>query len=237
MEPIVQVDDLTVRKGTVTAVDGATLTIPAGSITGLLGPSGSGKTTLMRSIIGSQLVTSGRVTVLGHPAGSAPLRGRIGYMSQSLALYADLTVRENLRYFASLLDLDPSHCAAVTTEVDLDSRVDTLVRHLSGGEANRASLAVALLARPPLLVLDEPTVGLDPILRRSLWALFRSLAADGTAVLVSSHVMDEAARCDRLVLLRSGRVRFSGTLADLHDRAATDDLEEAFIRVAEDDRP
>ena len=227
----VEAHALVVVRGTVRAVDGISLRLPPGLITGLLGPSGSGKTTLMRAIVGSQRITSGSVTVLGHPAGSAPVRGRVGYMAQAPALYTDLTVVENLRYFARILG---DGVDDVIERVGLGPRRDALVRTLSGGELNRASLAVALLGHPDVLVLDEPTVGLDPLLRRDLWDQFRALADAGLTLLVSSHVMDEAERCDRLLLMREGRLIFDGSQAELLTLAGDDEVESAFIRLSED---
>ena len=231
----VEATDLVVVRGSVRAVEGVSLRLSPGLITGLLGPSGSGKTTLMRAIVGSQRITSGTVTVLGHVAGSPPVRGRVGYMAQSPALYTDLTVRENLRYFARILG--DGGVDDVIDRVELGPRRDALVRTLSGGELNRASLAVALLGHPDVLVLDEPTVGLDPLLRRDLWAQFRTLADSGLALLVSSHVMDEAERCDRLLLMREGRLIFDGSREELLTLAGDDGVETAFIRLAEGDQP
>lgn len=230
--PPVLVDDLVVVRGPVTAIDHVSLALERGSVTGLLGPSGSGKTTLLRSIVGSQRITSGQVEVLGHPAGAPAVRARVGYMAQATALYADLTVRENLRYFAAVLQAPEGRVDEVLDRLDLQPRHGALVSTLSGGEANRASLGVALLGNPDVLVLDEPTVGLDPVLRRRLWDEFRRLADEGVTLLVSSHVMDEAERCDRLVLLREGSLLFDGTRAELSARARSDDMEEAFIRLA-----
>lgn len=230
--PPVLIDDLVVVRGPVTAVDHVSLDLHRGSVTGLLGPSGSGKTTLMRSIVGSQRITSGRVEVLGHPAGAPAVRARVGYMAQATALYADLTVVENLRYFASVLQTPGSRVDEVIERLDLQSRRGALVSTLSGGEANRTSLGVALLGSPDVLILDEPTVGLDPVLRRSLWDQFRRLADEGVTLLVSSHVMDEADRCDRLLLLRDGGLLFDGTRSELSAQAGSDDMEEAFIRLA-----
>ena len=235
MTPPVVVSDLTVIRGTTVAVDRVSMTLAPGTITGLLGPSGSGKTTLMRAVIGSQRITSGTVSVLGHPAGSPPVRSRVGYMAQTPALYSDLSVEENLRYFGTLLGRSPDRVREVIDAVDLGSRSSAMVRTLSGGELNRASLGVALIGSPDVLVLDEPTVGLDPLLRRDLWSQFRSLAEAGTTLLVSSHVMDEAERCDRLLLLREGSLLFDGDRADLARRAGTDDFEAAFIRLSEGD--
>ncbi len=233
----VSVQDLTVTRGTVRAVVEVSLTLHPGSITGLLGPSGSGKTTLMRAIVGSQQIDSGGIRVLGHPAGSAPVRALVGYMSQVPALYTDLTALENLRYFASILRLPAERVTEVVDQVDMSRRADALVRELSGGEVNRVSLGVALLARPPVLILDEPTVGLDPLLRRTLWRLFRELADAGAALLVSSHVMDEASRCDRLILMRDGAILYQGLRDDLPRAAGADDIESAFIALSEGDMP
>ena len=233
--PAITLQDLVVVRGHVRAVDGVTLDLAPGRITGLLGPSGSGKTTLMRSIVGSQIITSGTASALGRPAGSPENRGRIGYMAQVPALYADLTVTENLQYFAAVLRLPDAEVPAAITAVDMGYRASALVSTLSGGEVNRASLAVALLGQPELLVLDEPTVGLDPVLRQSLWRLFRELADTGRTLLVSSHVMEEASRCDDLVLMRDGGVLFHGTQADLIVRSGFDDVEAAFIALASGD--
>lgn len=231
--PTVTVTDLTVVRGPVTAVLDVSLDLLPGTITGLLGPSGSGKTTLMRAVVGSQRITRGSVRVLGHAAGSAAVRSQIGYMSQIPALYTDLTVEENLGYFAAVLAVGDERIADVISRVDLAARRSALVRTLSGGELNRASLAVALLGRPPVLILDEPTVGLDPLLRRDLWEQFRVLAAEGATLLVSSHVMDEAERCDRLILMREGGVLFDGDQAALARAAGVASIEAAFIRLSE----
>lgn len=235
MSPPVVATDLTIVRGTTIAIDAVSVSLRPGTITGLLGPSGSGKTTLMRAVIGSQRLTSGTVTVLGHPAGSPAVRARVGYMAQSPALYADLTVEENLRYFGTLLRVSSARVAEVIDLVDLGSRRSAMVRTLSGGELNRASLGAALIGSPDILVLDEPTVGLDPLLRRDLWAQFRALADSGVTLLVSSHVMDEAERCDRLLLLREGSLLFDGDRAELAARAGTDDIEAAFIQLADRD--
>jgi ABC-2 type transport system ATP-binding protein len=227
----VSVDGLRVRRGGREVVRGVSFEVAAGAVTGLLGPSGCGKTTVMRSIVGVQLVAGGRVSVLGHPAGSAPLRRKIGYATQNPAVYADLTVSEALRYFAAVLRAPASDVDTVVDAVGLGPQAHSLVGNLSGGQHTRANLAVALLGAPELLVLDEPTVGLDPVLRDSLWELFRSLAATGTTLLVSSHVMDEAARCDRLLLMREGLLMADDTPAGLRDRTASADLEQAFLRL------
>ena len=212
---------------------GVSLAVRRGIVTGLLGPSGSGKTTLMRSIVGVQIVQSGDVEVLGLTAGTAELRRRVAYVTQAPSVYGDLTVRENLDYFARVLDAPSERIDETIAAVGLEPQQSLLNRNLSGGERSRASLAVALLGEPDVLVLDEPTVGLDPVLRRDLWAQFRSLAAQGKTLLVSTHVMDEADRCDELVLLRDGQIVATGSPAALREQTETDDLEAAFLALAE----
>ena len=228
--PAINVTALRVDRGGRTVLDDLTFTIPRGAVTGL-GPSGCGKTTLIRSIVGVQRVHSGTVEVLGEPAGATPLRSRVGYVTQAPSVYADLTVAANLRYFAAVLGVPEND--RVLEAVALQDRRGDVVGRLSGGQRARVSLACALLGEPELLVLDEPTVGLDPLLRRDLWELFHDLAAGGTTLLVSSHVMDEADRCDRLLLMREGAIVADGTPADLRERTGADDLEEAFVRVVE----
>ncbi len=214
---------------------GLTAAIPSGQISGLLGPSGCGKTTLMRSIVGVQKIASGSVTVLGEPAGSVPLRRRVGYVTQTPSIYDDLTVRENLRFFAAVLGVDAAGIDTAVRTVGLESHADSLTGRLSGGERSRASLAVALLSEPDVLVLDEPTVGLDPVLRRQLWGTFAELARAGKAIIVSSHVMDEAERCDRLLLMRDGHVIADDTPASLLAATDTTDIEEAFLALVEEE--
>jgi ABC-2 type transport system ATP-binding protein len=214
-------------------LDGISFRIRRGSVTGLLGPSGCGKSTLIRAIMGIQIVQAGTVTVLGSPAGSPSLRSRVGYVTQAPALYDDLTVRSNLEYFADILGADQSRVDEVLATVDLERAGHQLARALSGGQRARVSLATSLLGEPDLLVLDEPTVGLDPVLRRGLWETFQGLAAQGTTLLVSSHVMDEAARCDDLLLLRDGALLASETPDGLRARTGEHDLETAFLRLAE----
>lgn len=227
----VVVDGLRVRRGTRTVLRDVGFVVPRGSITGLLGPSGCGKTTLMRSVVGVQIVEAGTVTVLGEPAGSPRLRDKIGYATQNPSVYADLTVSESLRYFASVLRAPAGDVARVIDEVGLGTHANHMVGELSGGQLNRASLAVALLGQPELLVLDEPTVGLDPVLREELWALFQQLASRGVTLLVSSHVMDEAARCERLLLMREGQILADDTPDALRAATAADDLEQAFLKL------
>ena len=221
------------RRGGRLVLPGVSLEVAAGTVTGLLGPSGSGKTTLMRAIVGVQIVEAGTVRVLGLPAGSSPLWRRVGYVTQEPSVYGDMSVRENLRYFARILGASSSRIDEAIDEVDLRAQADQLTRTLSGGERSRVSLATALLGRPELLVLDEPTVGLDPVLRRDLWTLFHGLAQTGRTLLVSSHVMDEAERCDELVLMRDGTVVATGSPIGLLERTGAADLEEAFLTLAE----
>jgi ABC-2 type transport system ATP-binding protein len=229
----VSIHDLRVRRGGHLVLPGISLEIRRGIVTGLLGPSGSGKTTLMRSIVGVQIVESGEVRVIGAPAGSKKLRRLVGYVTQAPSVYGDLTVRENLHYFARVVDAPDARIEEAIRTVALGGQTDQVVGTLSGGERSRVSLATALLGRPQLLVLDEPTVGLDPVLRRDLWATFHELAAGGTTLLVSSHVMDEAERCDDLILLRDGRIVATGAPDELRSRTHADDLEEAFLTLAE----
>ncbi len=229
----IEVRDLTVVRGGRPVLEGFDVTVAAGSVTGLLGPSGCGKSTLMRAIVGVQRVAGGSVTVLGEPAGSPGLRRRVGYVTQAPSVYGDLTVRENVAHAARLLDAPAGQVDAVVGTVGLSGSADQLVGSMSGGQRVRASLAVALLGDPALLVLDEPTVGLDPVLRRDLWRTFHRLADGGTTILVSSHVMDEAAQCDDLLLMRDGALVARETPAGLRARTGTDDLGEAFLRLIE----
>ena len=211
---------------------GLSFVVPRGSVCGLLGPSGCGKTTLMRAIVGVQAGITGRVDVLGEPAGSPGLRRQVGYVTQSPAVYGDLTVRENVDYFADVYGVQRAAASRALADVGLSGRADQLVRTLSGGQMSRVSLATALLSSPELLVLDEPTVGLDPVLRRDLWELFGGLAATGSTLLVSSHVMDEAVRCDRLLLMRDGRIVADDSPQALVARTGAADVEGAFLTLA-----
>jgi ABC-2 type transport system ATP-binding protein len=229
--PAIEIARLEVERGGREVLPGISVSVRAGQITGLLGPSGCGKTTLMRAIVGVQIVRAGSVRVLGEPAGSPALRSRVGYVTQAPSVYSDLTVRENLRYFAHVLRAPRARAAEVIDTVGLDAHAGALVADLSGGERARASLATALLAEPELLVLDEPTVGLDPVLREELWAEFHRLAEGGATLLVSSHVMDEADRCDQLLLMREGRMIASGTPAALREQTGAPDIGSAFLRL------
>ncbi|GEP28041.1 ABC transporter ATP-binding protein [Cryobacterium levicorallinum] len=229
--PAVDVTDLHVRRGKHPVLRGLTVTVPRGVVVGLLGPSGCGKTTLLRAIVGVQVVQSGTVTVLGLPAGAAPLRHRVGYVTQDASVYDDLTVRQNLHYFRAVLGAPRRDVDRVLALTDLTAQASQLVGSLSGGQRSRVSLAGALLGSPDLLVLDEPTVGLDPVLRVELWTLFHQLAAVGTSLLVSSHVMDEANRCDRLLLMRDGEILADDTPAGLLAATGTSDTEGAFLAL------
>jgi len=225
---------LRVVRGGRVVLPGLDATVPAGEVVGLLGPSGCGKTTLLRALVGVQRIAGGEVRVLGRPAGDAALRSLVGYVTQAPSVYADLTIRENLRYFAAVLGASGARVKSVVDEVGLGDAVDGLVGELSGGQRARVSLATALLGEPELLILDEPTVGLDPVLRRDLWGHFAMLAAAGTTLVVSSHVMDEADRCDELLFVRSGKVIARGTGAQIRAQAETDDLEQAFLVLGGD---
>ena len=232
-EPAIRIDDLRVLRGGVPVLPGLSCDVAAGSVTGLLGPSGSGKSTLMRAVVGVQRVAGGSVEVLGHSAGAPALRTQLGYMTQAPSVYGDLTVRENLTFFARVVGESTTTVDRVLAEVSLQEHADQLVASLSGGEKARASLAAALLGEPQLLVLDEPTVGLDPVLRRDLWKLFHRLAAQGATLLVSSHVMDEADRCDVLLLLREGRLLAQATPSELRAQTGENDLDAAFLLLVE----
>ena len=229
--PALEVTDLVVDRGGHRVLRGLSFSTPRGAVSGLLGPSGCGKTTLMRCIVGVQKIQSGSVTVLGLPAGAAPLRRRLGYVTQTPSVYADLSVRDNVRYFGAIYGVGRAETDAALVDVGLRDRADQLVGSLSGGQRARVSLACALLANPDLLVLDEPTVGLDPVLRHELWQKFHELAQNGTTLLVSSHVMDEAGRCDRLLLMRDGELIADDTPNALRKATGTLDLEQAFLRL------
>ena len=221
--------------GRVQALRDVNVDVPAGKVTGVIGPSGAGKTTFIRTIVGRRLPSHGTATVLGQPAGSPKLRSRVTYMAQDLSVYTDLTVRENLAYFAAMAGQRGAAARQtvhdVLETVELTAKANALAADLSGGQKQRVSLAVALIGQPELMVLDEPTVGLDPLLRDKLWKLFDGLAAAGTTLIVSSHSMDEARRCDNLVLIREGRVLAHSSPAELLAQTGTHSVEEAFLKL------
>lgn len=229
----VAAEALCVQRGSRQVLHDLHFQVSRGEVVGLLGPSGCGKTTLMRAIVGVQAGVTGSIDVLGEPAGTPALRRQIGYVTQSPSIYADLTPRENLRFFARVLGLGSAAVNHVIATVDLGAQADRVVAGLSGGERSRVSLAVALLGEPALLVLDEPTVGLDPVLRRSLWNVFHDLADAGAAVIVSSHVMDEAERCDRLLLMRDGHFLADGPPAQIVAGTGAATIEGAFLALVE----
>jgi ABC-2 type transport system ATP-binding protein len=231
--PAIAVSELTVVRGGRAVLNGLTLDVEPGHVTGLLGPSGCGKSTLMRAIVGVQIVASGAVTVLGEPAGSASLRRRVGYVTQAPSVYGDLSIEENLRFFASVVGADERRIAELIDTVGLAGLEGRVAGSLSGGQRSRVSLATALLGRPAVLVLDEPTVGLDPVLRAELWRDFHELAAAGTTLLISSHVMDEAAECDEVILMRDGAVLRQTTPDGLRAETGEQDLSRAFLALIE----
>ncbi len=232
-ELAIEAVDLRVVRGGKEVLHDLSVRIPAATVVGLLGPSGGGKSTFIRSVVGVQRIAGGQVRVFGEEAGSPALRHRVGYVTQTPSVYADLTVRENVAYFGAVCGAPPSATAEAIASVDLTDQIDQRVGTLSGGQLSRVSLAAALVASPDLLVLDEPTVGLDPVLRRDLWDLFHRLAAGGTSMLVSSHVMDEATRCNRLLLIRDGRIIADTTPADLLASTGAPDAETAFLTLIE----
>jgi ABC-2 type transport system ATP-binding protein len=233
MKAAIKLKNLAVQRDGQPILNGITAELPAGQVIGLLGPSGAGKTTLMRAIVGLQRIKPGSITVLGQLAGAASLRHEIGYVTQAPSVYPDLTAHENLSYFAAMMGVAKSRAAAVLADVDLLPQRNLLASKLSGGQISRLSLAIALLGRPKLLVLDEPTVGVDPILRANLWQQFRELTTSGITLLVSSHVMDEAGHCDQLLLLRDGRLLAQGRPQELQAQAGADSIEAAFIKLVE----
>jgi ABC-2 type transport system ATP-binding protein len=226
----IKAKELVVQKGKANILHGLDMTIRAGTITGLIGPSGSGKTTLMRAIVGVQKY-SGELLVLGKPAGAVSLRPRLGYVTQSPAVYDDLTVKQNIHYFARVVGVAKHDADAVLAQVRLDAQQGQLVRSLSGGQRARVSLAIALLGDPDILILDEPTVGLDPILRNELWSQFSELARQGKTLLVSSHVMDEAERCEELVLIRDGNLLWNDSRQKLMEVTKASSVSDAFVSM------
>ena len=234
MDTIVKARDLSKHFGPIRAVDGMDMAVRAGEIYGLLGPNGSGKTTLIRLLIGLLRPTSGSVSTLGQDMPNKAILAQVGYMTQASALYEDLTARENIAFFAEMCGgASRARIDEVVALIDLQDRADSLVHTLSGGMKQRTSLACALVHRPRLLLLDEPTVGVDPQLRAAFWEYFRQLANEGVTLIVSSHVMDEAERCDRLGFIRQGKLLAEGSADELRTQAGTATLEEAFLRFAE----
>lgn len=236
-EAAIDARDVGVVRGGRRVLEGVSLAVPRGAVVGLLGPSGSGKSTLIRAIVGVQQHVSGRLTVLGEPAGAPALRARVGYVTQAPSVYDDLTVAENVAYFGTVAGAAPGRAVEAVAQVGLDGHAQQRVAHLSGGQRSRVSLASALVGDPDLLVLDEPTVGLDPVLRRDLWDLFHTLADGGRTLLVSSHVMDEATRCDRLLLLRDGRLVADTTPDELLRSTGEPDAERAFLALIDRQEP
>ncbi len=227
----IQASAVSIEKDHTSILSDLNFTVKAGSLTGLIGPSGSGKTTLMRAIAGVQVVSEGKLIVLGQSAGVKQLRRKVGYMAQTPAIYGDLTVRQNIRYFAKLLDVDVHQVDSRIAAVDLQQQQNQLVEKLSGGQKTRVSIAIALLGNPEILVLDEPTVGLDPVLRRDLWRLFAKLAAQGKTLIISSHVMEEAERCTDVLLLRDGKLLWSDSRQSLLEATHTHSVEVAFLQM------
>lgn len=232
-DPAIRVSGLTKRFGPVTAVDAVDFDLAPRGIYGLLGPNGSGKTTLIRLLTGMTRASAGEARVLGVRMPDRAVLARIGYMTQGDGIYPALTVAENVRFFAAAYGVDDAgRSKDVIGLVDLADRANTVAGRLSGGQRRRLSLACALVHRPSVLFLDEPTVGVDPLLRAQFWGHFRDLAAAGTTIVVSSHVMDEADRCDELLFLRAGRVIARGSGEALRATASTDSLETAFLHFA-----
>jgi len=233
----IEIDGLRVKRGQNLVIPGLSLDVPAGSVTGLLGPSGCGKTTLMRSIVGVQIVEGGTVKVLGEPAGSRGLRARVAYVTQAPSVYSDLSVRENLRFFARVLGATEDRIERAIETVKLGEFTHRVVRDMSGGQRARVSLATAMLGEPEVMILDEPTVGLDPLLREDLWRTFDSLAGEGKTLLVTSHVMDEAANCQQLALMRDGRLLAVAPPQELLDRTGSENMTDAFLKLIDQEAP
>lgn len=232
MQTAVRLESVGVTIGKKPILSDVSLELPRGQIIGLLGPSGAGKTTLIRAIIGRQRTSGGSAEILGEQPTSSALRQQLGYMTQGSAFYDDLTARQNLAYFATMRGANAREADETLEAVELRQQADQLASTLSGGQRSRLSLAIALLGRPQLLLLDEPTVGVDPVLRQQLWQLFRQVSSDGTTVIISSHIMDEAELCDELVLLRDGRVLAQGTPRQLCNETQTSSVEQAFLQLA-----
>lgn len=239
MEPAVKIKNLSiVLGGQIKALKHINLELPPGKITGFIGPSGAGKTTLIKCIVGRLEVSKGSVDIFGLPAGSPNLRSSVSYMTQELSVYTDLTVSENLGYFARMVGLSRTETAKTIKDllqvIDMPDKANTLVSNLSGGQKQRVSLAIALIGAPKLMVLDEPTTGLDPALRENLWRLFYKIAAGGTTLIISSHSMDEAGRCEDLVLIREGEIIAHDEPKELLRKTDTGSVEQAFLKLVGD---
>lgn len=239
METAVEIKDVSVTLGGhFKALKNINLELPVGKTIGFIGPSGAGKTTLIRGIVGSLRITSGEINVFDEPAGSKSLREHVSYMTQELSVYPDLTVKENLKYFITMTGQSRKTSGDILKEVlelvDMTNKSDSLVSNLSSGQKQRVSLAVALIGSPKLMVLDEPTVGLDPVLRENLWSLFTRLANQGTTLIISSHSMDEAGRCDDLVLIRGGKLIAHNSPRVLLEKTGTKTVEESFLKLVGD---
>lgn len=236
MESAIKIKNLDVTLGKhFPALSDFSVDLPVGKIIGVIGPSGAGKTTLIRSIVGRQKPANGSITIFGMPAGDKRLRSTVSYMTQETSVYSDLTVTENLAYFATMLGIErklvQQELKRLLKTVDLEAQQHQIVEKLSGGQKQRVSLAIALIGQPKLLVLDEPTVGLDPVLREDLWKLFRQLGGSGVTLIISSHVMDEADRCDELLLIRGGKLLAQGTPAQLCEQTHTSSVEQSFLKL------
>ncbi len=236
MEKIIKIKNLSVvLSGQVHALSNINLELVSGRSIGFIGPSGAGKTTLIKSIVGRLHLTEGSIDIYGLPAGSKELRHQISYMTQDLSIYPDLTLTQNLKYFATIIGLKDSiatqQIKQILLEIDMQDKANSLIKNLSGGQKQRASLAIALLGNPKLMVLDEPTVGLDPVLRESLWKLFNKLKSKGTTFLISSHSMDEAERCDDLVLIRQGKIITHSSPSELKKKTSSKTIEESFLKL------
>lgn len=238
MDFAIQIKNLSVvLGGSFTALKDVSVDLAAGKVIGFIGPSGAGKTTLIRSIVGRQKIAKGSIEVFGEPAGSAGLREQLSYMTQEISVYGDLTVRQNLKYFATMFGKKRREVTplvnTILAEVDMTGHGDQLVDKLSGGQKQRVSLALALIGNPPLMILDEPTVGLDPVLRDQVWSLFRKLASGGTTIIMTSHVMEEAERCDDLLLLRDGKVLAHDSPKAFRARTKSQTVEQGFLKLVE----
>ena len=232
MSSVASFENVSVRRGKFDVLKSIDLRLPKGQVIGLLGPSGAGKSTIMRALVDVQDKVTGTVSVLGLKAGSAVTLTKVAYSTQSSSVFDDLTINQNLRYTCRILGAPVGRVAEVLEQVQLTEYGKVRVSTLSGGQRNRVSLAMALIGNPDLLVLDEPTVGLDPVLRADLWGIFRELASSGKTLIISSHVMDEAERCDRIVFVRDGKIIANDSLVNVLASTQTDSAEKAFLALA-----